>query len=71
VVLLYLFLIKEGLSRGKSKYFFLSCKVKLDFPESHIYASICSVKERMTKDEGCKHLSLLLTSWWLPLLDNG
>ena len=50
MLLLFLFLIKEGLSRGKSKYFFPSSKVELDLPRSHIYASICSIKERMTKD---------------------
>jgi hypothetical protein len=36
------------LSRDKSKYFFSSSKVELDLPRSHIYVSICSVKERTT-----------------------
>jgi len=50
MLLIFLFLIKEGLSRGKSKYFFSSSKVELDLPRTHIYASICSVKEGSTKD---------------------
>ena len=52
MLLLFLFLIKEGLSKGKSKYFFSSSKVELDLPRSHIYVSICSMKEK--DDQGLK-----------------
>ena len=50
MLLLCLFLIKEGLSRGKSKYFFSSSKVELGLSRSHIYARVCSIKERTAKD---------------------
>ena len=59
MLLLFLFLIKEGLSRGKSKYFFSSSKMELDLPRSHIYASICSIKERMTRIKGVSSALLM------------
>jgi hypothetical protein len=41
---------KRGCLEAKANISFLLAKMDLDLPRSRIYASICSVKERTTKD---------------------